>query len=94
MLASSDAAKRKLGVAILSQDALPVATELLRSKICDDRPLGLQILKDVDLVVSPDHIDELSRQIRENCTLMTEVQYGQSDLAIGTIIENVAVPEK
>jgi hypothetical protein len=74
MLASTDSSKRKLAVAVLSQDALPVATELLRSKTCDDRELGLQILKDMDLVVSPAYIDELSRQIRENCTLVTEVQ--------------------
>jgi hypothetical protein len=74
MLASTDATKRKLAVAILSQDALPVATELLRSEACDDRELGLQILKDMDLVVAPSHIDELSRQIRENCTLVTKVQ--------------------
>ena len=74
MLASPDIAKRKLAVAILSQDALPVATELLRSKACDDRELGLQILKDMDVVVAPNHIDELSRQIRENCTLVTKVQ--------------------
>jgi hypothetical protein len=74
MLASTDASKRKLAVTILSQDALPVATDLLRSKTCDDRELGLQILKDMDLVVSPAYIDELSRQIRENCTLVTEVQ--------------------
>ncbi len=74
MLASTDASKRKLAVAILSQDALPVATELLRSKRCDDHELGLQILKDMDLVVSAVYIDELSRQIRENCTLVTKIQ--------------------
>jgi hypothetical protein len=74
MVASPDIAKRKLAVAILSQDALPVATELLRSRACDDRELGLEILKDMDLVVAPNHIDELSRQIRENCTLVTKVQ--------------------
>lgn len=74
MLASTDIAKRKLAVAILSQDALPVATELLRSERCEDRELGLQILTDMDLVVAPNHIDELSRQIRDNCTLVTKVQ--------------------
>jgi hypothetical protein len=74
MVASADPAKRKLAVAILNQDALPVATELLRSEACDDRELGLQILKDMDLVVAPNHIDELSRQIRDNCTLVTKVQ--------------------
>ena len=34
----------------------------------------LQILKDMGLVVSAVYIDELSRQIRENCTLVTKVQ--------------------
>ena|SRR5215475_7618219 len=45
MLASSDAPKRKLAVAILSPDALPVATELLQSGSCEDRRLGLQNLE-------------------------------------------------
>jgi hypothetical protein len=81
MLASTDVTKRKLAVAILSQDALPVATELLRSEACDDRELGLQILKDMDLVVAPSHIDELSRQIRENCTLVTKVQSRRANAA-------------
>jgi len=74
LLGSPDVTKRKLGVAILSQDALPVATELLRSKSCDHRGRGLQILKDMDLVVAPNYIDELSRQIQENCALATKVQ--------------------
>jgi hypothetical protein len=73
MLASSDAPKRKLAVAILSQDALPVAAELLQSGTCEDRRLGLQILKDMDLVVARTQIDELSDQIDEICSTLTKV---------------------
>jgi hypothetical protein len=73
MLASSDVSKRKLAVAILSQNALPVATELLRSDTCDDRRLGLRIFKDMDLIVAPAYIDELTQQIGEKCGLLTKV---------------------
>jgi hypothetical protein len=73
MMASGDGPKRRLAVAILSQDALPIAAELLRSRTCEDRRLGLQVLKDMDLVVSRSQIDELSNQIGETCTTLTKV---------------------
>jgi len=47
-----NAPKRKLAIAILCQDALPVAAELWQSGSCEDRRPGLQILKDMDLVVA------------------------------------------
>ena len=74
LLTSSNSAKRKLGVAILSQDALPIAAELLRSRDCDERKVGLLILQDMDLVVSRPYLDELATQIRENCAMLTKVQ--------------------
>ena len=74
MLASPDFSKRKLAIAILSQDALPVATELLRSDLCEDKRLGLRIMTDMDLVVSPVYIDELAHQIAEKCGILTKVQ--------------------
>jgi hypothetical protein len=73
LIASENAAERKLGVAILSQDALPVATELLHSEACDDRELGLQILKDMNVVVAQSYIDVLTSRIREKCSVLTKV---------------------
>jgi len=74
LLTSSEAAKRKIAVAILSQDALPIAAELLRSNVCDDRKLGLLILKDMDLIVAQPYLDELAKQIRENCLILSKLQ--------------------
>jgi hypothetical protein len=74
LLTSSDSAKRKLGVAILGQDALPIAAELLRSNDCEERKVGLLILQDMDLVVARPYLDELATQIRQNCAMLTKVQ--------------------
>jgi hypothetical protein len=63
MLSSSDSEKRKLGVAILNEDALPIAAELLRSQHCEDRDLGLFILRDMDIVVPKSHLDWLQQRI-------------------------------
>jgi hypothetical protein len=73
LLTSYDSSKRKLAVAILSQDALPIATELLRSDACDERELGILVIKDMDLVVEQSQIDELTRQLRENCTMLSKL---------------------
>jgi hypothetical protein len=73
MLTSPDGAERKLAVAILSQDALPIATELMGSAACEDRRIGLDILKDMDLVVSAPLLDALARQVRENCAMLTKL---------------------
>lgn len=74
LLGSSDPQRRKLAVAILSQDALPVAAELLRSETCNDRELGLQVLKDMSVVVESAYIDELARRIGETCAAWTAVR--------------------
>jgi hypothetical protein len=74
LLTSYDTSKRKLAVAILSQDALPIATELLRSDACAERELGLLVIKDMGLVVEQSQIDELARQLRENCTMLSKLQ--------------------
>jgi hypothetical protein len=74
LLTSPDASKRKMAVAILSQDALPVATELLRSPLCEDREIGLLILKDMDLIVAEPYLDELSSQVRGNCRILAKLQ--------------------
>ena len=68
LLSSKDAERRKLGVAILSQDALPIAADLLRSPRCDDQNLGLRILRDMDLVVPKSHLDSLQQMVGCNST--------------------------
>jgi hypothetical protein len=62
-LSSSNSEKRKLAVAILNEGALAIASELLRSKHCEDRDLGLLILQDMDLVVAKAHIDWLRQRV-------------------------------
>ena len=46
-----------------SQGALPVASGLLRSSKCEERALGFQILKDMDLIVAKPYLDELTRML-------------------------------
>ncbi len=56
LLKSSDEDARKLGVAILSEHELPIATSLLKSNRCTDQMLGLKIMTDMWPVVARDHI--------------------------------------
>ena len=63
LLSAQDAEKRKFGVAILNEKALPIAAELLRSAHCEDRNLGLTILQDMDLLVARPHLDWLQRLV-------------------------------
>jgi hypothetical protein len=63
LVMSQDASKRKFGVAILNEGALPIASKLLRSQKCDDRTLGLTILKDMDLVVAKPYLDWMQNRI-------------------------------
>ena len=69
LLTSSDASSRKLGVAILNQQALSVAGDLLRSEACDDRSVGFAIFEDLDLIVSRSFIDELRNRV---CLIRTD----------------------
>jgi hypothetical protein len=59
LLKSSDEEARKLGVAILHENALPVAVTLLQSEACGDQELGFNILFDMWPVVSREHLLEL-----------------------------------
>jgi hypothetical protein len=63
LITSDDAEKRKLGVAILNQNALPVAAELLRSSKCEERALGFRIVNDMELGVAKPYLDELMRRL-------------------------------
>jgi hypothetical protein len=59
LLKSPDDEKRKLGVAILSENALPLAAQLLKSRNCEDRKRGIAILADMWPVVAKEHLTEL-----------------------------------
>jgi hypothetical protein len=59
LLKSPDGEKRKLGVAILSENALPIAASLLKSRNCVDRKRGIAILADMWPVVAKDYLAEL-----------------------------------
>jgi hypothetical protein len=59
LLKSPDDEKRKLGVAILSENALPLAAQLLKSRHCEDRKRGIAILADMWPVVAKEHLTEL-----------------------------------
>jgi hypothetical protein len=59
LLKSPDGEKRKLGVAILSENALPIAASLLTSRNCEDRKRGIAILADMWPVVATEHLAEL-----------------------------------
>ena len=59
LLKSPDGEKRKLGVAILSENALPIAAYLLKSRNCEDRKSGIAILADMWPVVAKDHLAKL-----------------------------------
>lgn len=56
LLMSPNEEERKLGAAILKEEALPLATDLLKSAGCSARLLGLSILTDMWPVVSRSHL--------------------------------------
>jgi hypothetical protein len=59
LLKSPDGEKRKLGVAILSENALPLVASLLKSRNCEDRRRGIAILADMWPVVAKEHLESL-----------------------------------
>jgi len=59
LLKSPDGEKRKLGVAILNENALPIVAFLLKSRNCEDRKRGIAILADMWPVVAEEHLAEL-----------------------------------
>ena len=70
LLKSPDGEKRKLGVAILSENALPIAAHLLKSRNCEDRKSGIAIFADMWLVMAKDHLAKLKEFARLPCQLM------------------------
>lgn len=63
LLESADGERQKLGVAILSENALPIAAALLKSGNCRDRKRGIAILSDMWPVVAKNHLAELKNSI-------------------------------
>jgi len=59
LLKSPDDEKRKLAVAILSENTLPIVAHLLKSRNCEDRNRGIAILADMGPVVAKVHLAEL-----------------------------------
>lgn len=59
LLKSPNEEARKLGVAILHENALPVAVTLLQSEACSDQELGFNILFDMWPVVAREHLLDL-----------------------------------
>jgi hypothetical protein len=60
LLESGDAEKRKFAVAILNDASLPIVSDLLKSRNCRDRMLGLYVLGDMWPVVASSHLDALT----------------------------------
>jgi len=59
LLASTNADRRKFGVAILSERALPVAADMLKSAKCENRELGFAMFADMWPVIAPAHLVQL-----------------------------------
>jgi hypothetical protein len=60
LMESDDADRRKFAVAILNEASLPIVSDLMKSRNCRDRMLGLSVLADMWPVVASSHIDALS----------------------------------
>jgi hypothetical protein len=56
---SAEAEKRKFAVMTLGGEVLPVATELLTSRNCDDEELGIAILSDLEPMVAKLYLSQL-----------------------------------
>jgi hypothetical protein len=61
LLTAGDSEGRKFAVAILSDAALPIISQLLKSKRCEDRTLGVEMLLHMWPVVAKEHLIELKK---------------------------------
>ena len=59
LMESPDGEKRKFAAAILNEETLPIVKDLMKSKSCRDRMLGLSVLADMWPVVAASHIEAL-----------------------------------
>lgn len=60
LLEGNDPERRKFAVAILNEGALPILSDLMKSRNCSDRMLGLSALADMWPVVASSHLDALT----------------------------------
>ena len=58
---SANPEKRKFAVMALGSDAIPIATDLLRSGDCDEEQLGIAILGDLEPLVARVYLTQLRR---------------------------------
>jgi hypothetical protein len=56
MLRSSNSERRRVVVLVFGQDALPLASDLMKSERCGDRQLGLAIFSDVGPLVPKEYL--------------------------------------
>lgn len=66
LIESGDSERRKFAVAILNEESLPIASNLMRSNNCRERELGLAVLADMWPVVPAIHLDTLTAEL--SCT--------------------------
>jgi hypothetical protein len=59
LVKSSDGERRKFAAAILNEESLPIAEDLMKSKSCRDRMLGISLLADMWPVVAASHLETL-----------------------------------
>jgi hypothetical protein len=63
LMESNDPERRKFAVAILNAASLPILSDLMKSRNCSDRTLGLSILADMWPVVASSHLDALTEML-------------------------------
>jgi hypothetical protein len=63
LMESNDPEKRKFAVAILNAASLPILSDLMKSRNCSDRMLGLSVLADMWPVVASSHLDALTEML-------------------------------
>jgi hypothetical protein len=63
LLRSPDPERRKLAAITLGMDVLPIVTQLLMSRNCDDAQLGITILRDMSPAVAPIYLAELQEML-------------------------------
>jgi HEAT repeat protein len=63
LLKSPDAEQRKLAVLMLGDEAFAIARDMLKSRNCDDKQLGIAILSDMKPIVATAYIADLNRSL-------------------------------
>jgi len=64
LLKSPDSERRKFAAIALGTDILPIATDFITSRNCDDAQLGITLLNDLAPAVAPAYLTELQEMLR------------------------------